>query len=54
MAALVLNGTSQLPESIITTAGSASYEHLLKQRRCRQRSSFTKSIPNQDKKVKKN
>jgi mitogen-activated protein kinase kinase kinase 13 len=50
MAALVLNGTSQLPESIITTAGSASYEHLLKQRRCRQRSSFTKSIPNQDKK----
>jgi len=50
MAALVLNGA----ESTITTAGSASYEYLLKQRRCRQRSSFTKSIPNQDKKVKKN
>jgi hypothetical protein len=50
MAALVLNGA----ESTITTAGSASYEHFLKQRRCRQRSSFTKSIPNQDgKKVKK-
>jgi hypothetical protein len=54
MAALVLNGATQLPESTIATAGITSYEHLLKQRRNRQRSNFTKSSPNQDKKVKKN
>lgn len=50
MAALVCNSATQQPESIITTTGGASCEHLLKQRRCRQRNTFTKSSPNQDKK----
>jgi hypothetical protein len=51
MASLVLNSGSQQPESLITTTGGAPCEYLLKQRRCRQRSNFTKSGATQDKKV---
>jgi hypothetical protein len=54
MAALVLNSGSQQPESLITTSGATPCENLLKQRRCRQRSSVIKSGATQDKKVGRN